>query len=250
MKYDIVEFKIQCATLDALIEKHCIDESGKSEPIFDGVTDIDIYYNEKIKILWILKEPYDGEDCSGGGWKLFSDINQNLIEIGKNRTFQPIIYTTYGILNNFKQYEDMDYIRDDPQMTMILKRIAYINIKKLPGFRRTPWSTLSKAYKENREILFKQIDLYNPNIIIGGNTLGYFFNDMDLTVFKKSMGDGIDIYCSDERIYINAYHPVQTQLTRDKYVNGIINAVKAWWESRKKSNESVEKYHCADGDSR
>jgi len=40
------------------------------EPILDGITDVERYLNSKLKICWVLKEPYDGYKGKGGGFCL------------------------------------------------------------------------------------------------------------------------------------------------------------------------------------
>jgi hypothetical protein len=40
--------------------------------------------------------------------------------------------------------------------------------------------------------------------------------------------NGMTVYTSEDKIYIDAYHPAQRHITRDIYVNGIIRAVEIW----------------------
>ena len=229
MKETLEYMRKQCALIDGLVEEQCVDPSGETEPILDGIVDIDKYYNQKIKILWILKEPYDSD---GGGWRLLEKINSDYIQIGKNRTYQPMIYVCYGIFQDFKTWSKMEYIRDDPTMALVLNKIAYINIKKLPGGKRTPPHVLRNAYEKNKNIILKQINTYKPNVIIGGNTLQYLIPDLNINSFKEQSKEKLRVYTSQEKILIDAYHPNQTQIPREVYVDGIIRQVHDWWTKK------------------
>src|ERR1700677_3890117 len=94
-----------------LIKEVYVDERGKADPIFDGVVKINRYVLCPTRMLWILKEPWDGPDSSGGGWSLVSnslaiwpvsDLSQS--------TFHPIIYITNGILKEVWDYNAMPWI--------------------------------------------------------------------------------------------------------------------------------------------
>jgi hypothetical protein len=66
------------------------------------------------------------------------------------------------------------------------RNIAYINIKKIAGTRKSIDKVLKEAYERDKNILMEQINAYNPNLIIGGNTLHYFENDLDFRMQKKN----------------------------------------------------------------
>ena len=173
----VEDFKSKCEQIEQEICDAYIDINGKAEPIVDGIVDIDKYLETEPKILWILKEPYDDvEDglASGGGWHFSKDFlakDDFYKRMGRSRvTWHPVIYVSYGILNSFRDYNDMDYIRDDQTMADVIKQIAVINVKKLPGLKQTKnFGPIKSAYLKHKELLHKQIELYNPDIIITKN---------------------------------------------------------------------------------
>ena len=59
MKRSIQEFKEKISALDLEIKNH-YDSYGikDGEFLYDGIINIDEYYDSPLKILWILKEPY------------------------------------------------------------------------------------------------------------------------------------------------------------------------------------------------
>jgi hypothetical protein len=228
------EFIKSCLQIEQEIWKDCIDESGNSKPIIDGIVDIDSYVKVHPKILWILKEPYDEVENgipAGGGWSLTQDVlgrDDFYSRIRRTQsTWHPIIYVCTGLLNNFCDYGAMDYIHDNPGMVKILKSIAVINVKKLPGLTRThSFNPIAEAYNTNKAILLKQIQTYDPDILIGASTMPLFYDDLGIDRKKIAKYGSINYVTKDSKIYIDAYHPAQTTITRSQYVNDIIYIVK------------------------
>ena len=79
-----------------------------------------------------------------------------------------------------------------------------------------------------------QIETYNPNIVICGNTLSLFENELDYkkgACFPLGMGKK-KYYCLPGRIYINAYHPSykyrKNSTYEHHYISKIIEAVDNW----------------------
>ncbi len=131
----------------------------------------------------------------------------------------------------------MDYIQNAPQMANVLKRIAYININKLPANKRSPWQAVEKAYNRYRPILLKQIEVYEPKVVIGGNTLQHFAQDLHFDSLETEIRKTLTSYRSSKTIYIDAYHPVQPPCKRHIYVDEIIHAVENWWQGKCESTE-------------
>jgi hypothetical protein len=201
---------------------------GDLEPIYDGVyyKDAKKYLNSKMRIMWVLKEPYDdeyddGEPC-GGGWNYF-DCFEPSQSPWKIRTWKNMIYTTYGILNNM-QYEEMEIIEDNPEMADVLLEIACINLSKMPGHTTTDSSLLPVYYGTWKDILKQQIDLYSPQVIIFGNTFEYFKEDLFSGETLEPVDNITQVYKKNGVKYIDAYHP-QCRIKRETYVNSIINSV-------------------------
>lgn len=198
------------------------------KPITDGVYDIAAYLSS-IKVMWVLKEPYDDfKDGKpyGGGWEVYEAFDYN--GAWANRTWQPIIYSMYGLFYNL-HWQDMDYIRDKPEMVNILKRLAYINISKMPAHKQTNDAMLWEYYEIWRPILLKQIEIYAPDVIVFGNTFRYFKRDLvgEETQPDKIFDDySFCTYHKNDTLLIDAYHPNQKRITRETYVNTIIDLVR------------------------
>ena len=227
MKISIEEFKKEISELNSVIIKHFKQfEKPNQQLMNDGIVNVSEYYNSPIKIMWILKEPYDKEDNDGGGWSMSEALNNGGLGNGKDAsTWQPIIYSTYGILNNFIKYEKMPKIADTKNMNLILRNIAFVNVQKLPGKTKTSDVALKVAYQKNKEILLAQIATYRPDIIIGGKTLHLFKDDLKIT---KENELKFGHFLKDKMLFINTFHPAQKKIKKSEYVNKIIERAETW----------------------
>ena len=223
--------------------KTTIDVDGdKCNIISDGIVNPKEYYESEIKILWILKEPYDKDNEGAGGWPITDLLNDKdndfaFLKIlgGAKTTWYPIIYVTYAILNEFVLFDNMDDIEKLPEMAHILRKIAFINVQKFPAGTTTNNSDIQKAYKEHSEILLQQIATYKPDIIIGGNTLSYFIQDLGLTDAHKDYDENY-FWIKDNQLFIHAGHPSQRGSAEDKenYVDDIVRVAKKFYQKENK----------------
>ena len=197
------------------------------QPVYDGIYSVDEYVKTHPRIMWILKEPYDDYDDDGtygGGWELYSALDNN--NAWTNRTWQPMTYVTYGIQNKL-HWQDMDWIRDDPSMIDSLKKVVLLNLSKLPNRPTSDNGYVQEQYNAYwRTVVLKQIENYDPNVIIFGNT--FYMMQEDFPMQKRLENNGnpfMNIFECENRLLIDAYHPNQKMINRELYVNSIIDAV-------------------------
>ena len=229
MNISLEQLKVNVSLLDKDIKKHFkIEEQNNRQLITDGIVNLEEYYNSHIKIMWILKEPYCDKNNGGGGWSLIKNLNDERA-IGKKTdcqsTWHPISYTTYGILNEFVKFEKMPTIAANKLIQMSLRKIAFINVQKLPGLTRTSDAQLKKYYNNNKEILLRQIEVYQPDIIIGGKTLQLLKPDLNISK-KEELKLGH--FAKGKQLFINTLHPAQTKISRAEYVNTIVERAKQY----------------------
>lgn len=215
--------------MDKIAEQNGLSSKTLS-PIYDGVADVNAYLQSSPKIMWLLKEPYDyfneeTQEPEGGGWVLMEDMHrekEKTLNQTLPKTVQRVIYATAGIAMN-KDYDNLAYYYQ-PEMYKYLFQIAYINLSKMPAGTRS--EDMSEKYKIWRELLFEQINLYNPDVIIFGNTFSYMKNDFGVTDKDHfcQIIDWIDVYKKDHRLLIDAYHPGIICSTK-RYVNTLIEAI-------------------------
>lgn len=230
----IEELKSNCKNIDD--EIILIDKFENVLPLIDGIINPENYLNSKYKILWILKEPYDGFDevgnpeSEGGDYREW--LSKNLYEYKKYPTWRRIAYTSFGILNNIS-YDDMDDLQKkidvNDNVFDVIRNIAFINVKKTPGKKGTTPSTLKIAYDRYKEVLLKQIRTYDPDIIIGGYTLPLFLKDLGLTNLLKTELE-LKYYLLNSKLFIDTYHPSYNSNSVEhekEYVDGIVSLVRA-----------------------
>lgn len=222
--------KAQLSLEDRIFEIARENGMIKTYPITDGVYDAAKYLASGRRVMWVMKEPYDeifnGEPY-GGGWNLARDCFAKP-DAWSNRSWQPIIYTMYGLKHGLL-WSQMDWIRNNKSMADILQEIAYINVSKMPNMTASNNDYIRDCYQKWKPILFEQLDLYDPEIIIFANTFLHFEKDLrpdltrvgDVSFINVKSGDA---YRWRGKLLLDVYHPNQRTVTREVYVNSIIQA--------------------------
>ena len=93
---------------------------------------------------------------------------------------------------------------------------------------------MSGKYPQSRYTLLKQMEEYNPNVILFGNTFEGLFEQEEWAQnaewIEKASNPGVTaVYkTKNGKILIDAYHPKQRKrgLTRDKYIDTIVYGVR------------------------
>ena len=210
-------------------------ERGR-EVIADGVHSADKYFHQDIRLVWMLKEPYDE---GGGGWNYWEmfdgdDLYESQFKKGHKTTWHPIIYTSHGILNGFKKWEEIDFIRNNHDLAKIVREVAFINAQKLPslGGTRTNMEDIRVSIKKYGDILLRQIELLNPNVFIFANTFNSYIPLLNLNEAELIHHGSCSYVAKEGKLYINAYHPAQTQVGGNVYTNDIVEVVKNWFNKK------------------
>lgn len=205
------------------------DPENRSTPIIDGIVDIDEYISSEIKILWVLKEVNSPDDTDS--WDLRGAIKGLKTERGMRKgwgkTFNPIVYVTNGILTN-RIWQEIEHVNNRPEIIDDLRKVAYVNLKKIPGGGSVKYDKLHNQYNLHKEILLHQIRAYSPDVIICGGTFGLIKNDLPLDNFTKEINHPVHLYYSTNQLIVDAYHPNQRTIGQELFCDSIINAVNNW----------------------
>lgn len=245
------KFLTQVHSLNKELQLRLNDEDNDRYVITDGALNPESYYQllsqeEKPRVMWLMKEPYDSENGTGGGWDFhegfFKDkpsYYDRLVKSGSRATWQPVVYIAYSIMNGYLVYDDMDYIRDNPKMAEALNHIAWVNLHKLPamGMTRSNHDRIVEVYSKSKDLLHKQIELLRPSVVICGGTfpiIRYGLEGVKLIKFGS-----VNYYIHGETLYIDAYHPAQKTIGRQEYCNDIIRLCKAFKENPNAINISL-----------
>ncbi len=227
-------------------------------PIPDGITDPTLYEQVPMKILLILKEPYDkmkDGSVGNGGWEhdiylkeLTYDEIYHPQRLYQRRTEKRVSKLVSCVLRNLKYSDFKNAYLSETEIMDDFRSIAWINVGKYPAPNNTTssYSHVKQQYIVWRDILFKQLDSYNPDVVIFGQTFGFFYEDL-----KKHLGDNLTgpfgnssttsywIDTKNNRLLIQTSHPGFRYLrdpqnsmffgghSEEIYIDSIVNAVKA-----------------------
>ncbi len=191
---------------------------GCKDYITNGVADIDGFVDARPRIMWLLKEAY-GE----GGWDhcaMHCELTGR--DIQSMPTEKRVAYTSYGLMHN-ERWAEMPYVYENDEMVRCFKSVAWINVSKLAGDTVSDNGQLKNDFHHWEDIVRKQIEVYDPQIIILGNTYD-IVKDM-LAIGDKDMVSSnyfANLYQKDGRKIVWAYHP-NARIKDEDYVNGIID---------------------------
>ena len=161
--------------------KNKMPEKEKAFFIPDGIVNFEKWNKSKIKILFFLKEA--NVDIKNADSIDFDErdylLNYNKKEQYK-KTHSPTvdvmiqwIYAIECCLYSDKKWKEvLKECKKEQLQDEMLEQIAIVNAKKIPGGGTVNWSDFDLYMNEkvNIEFLFKQLNLYNPNIVICGKT--------------------------------------------------------------------------------
>ena len=235
----------QAITADKVDElnKQLCREYGRNG-LVDGIVNLEKFNNASPRILWILKEGNWGDDSmveedheefsdeeiadflsDKGAEKYYNDVT---VYNHWRKTFQPISYVSHGLLNDVSCYNDMEDLDENAKIEgdYILGNIAFINVKKNPGSSRANGNLIADSYEKHKEFLHKQIDLISPDIIFNCSGVAQLFTDLagSAQIVEES---GLKAVNTGERISVSAYHPQQTTITQEDYINQCLEAVRS-----------------------
>ena len=206
-----------------------------TDAIPDGVADCKEYLNLKSpKVAWVLKEPYDdfqedGKTPKGGGWLLYEGFYGDSKEWTKIITWQRIIYTMYGLRNGL-HYQDMDYIRDNLKMADVMGSTVILNLSKMPAGTTSNYTFAQNYEKYWAHVLEEQIDLYNPDVVVFGNTFSICWplfvpeDAKPIDIISKGGRPFMNVYRNNGRLLLDAYHPgIRSNVKL--YINSIIDTI-------------------------
>ena len=234
MEQNFETIKEQLQNLEAEVKARITDEVNDRHPIYDGPIALEDYLKSNIKILWLLKEAYDEVDGEGGDWGYneMSDKMINELVFGKPyRTWQPVIITSYNILNNENKVT-IDHIKENNEIFSTAKKIAVVNLQKLPAINRTDAideRPIINAVQEYGDIILLLIKILNPTIIICGGTFKFMKNKFQ-EIHNVQNGEkfgSLGFTKFGNSLLIDAYHPSQRNtVDKNEYIKDIVDVVR------------------------
>lgn len=247
--------------------KQCREEYNLLFPnaqytIWDGVIFPEDYAKSPLKIMFLNREPYD-EDWEE--YDLAEALNREL-----TKGERPIFESQINLRKRLKEYLGVaELLRDGCLMSMsddelmekinelkesdlifdkMMRSVAYVNVKKSDGVKKSSIPDLRKYAIMGQSILSKQIEFFNPSIILAGNVvdrvLDYTdFDWSDNALYIPTGKQNLRIYelKIGETLYplVDMYHPSATQGWMSSYYLDLFHALKEveinfpnYWKNR------------------
>lgn len=182
-------------------EQH--NKEYKKSYVKDGIIDEETWDKTTPKILFVTKEPNHGNHPQA------TDLRQVWREGEHNYMFAwRIAEWSFGIYHEFKKPFSELYKNHSSYLTY-LQKIAVINIKKDAGGSSVAASTITTTFKNDKEFIWKQINIINPDIIINCQSFNDHVTDnlyvSDTPWIKMEYGTHIKNWKG--RKVIDFYHP-------------------------------------------
>ena len=212
----------------------------------DGAFNRDRYQNACYRIVWVLKEALDY------GFNSQQECFQDAFEKENlGPTWELMAFVAYGILNIKKgKYPSWGEVPLNFQETagsaVSLESVASVNVKKIPNICHDGTSVnkeIRDAFANNKELIFKQLEDLNPQILI----LGYpeelkcivediyrFFEGEEYQKQKSIGSIALTINKSKSRLYLWGYHPgyYKGDKGQGAYYEDILKAVSDFLQSK------------------
>jgi hypothetical protein len=194
----------------------------------DGIINPEIFKNEKIKLLWILKEPNDEQ--SKDDWDMrdflrYRSIEEEGLFFNSNwsRSYGLVCKLSWCVLETWLKFNEIKNF-DDAKLTSIFDRIALINVKKIAGGSSVDRLVFKNYLQDGSAIkdLKKQIRLISPNVIICGNTFHNILPGLQNFNYYK---DWLHLDYKGT-IWINGDHPNQKKSTHKEYFEIVRKIIK------------------------
>ncbi len=206
-------------------------------PVYDGVVDAEGYLATRPRLMWVLKEPYDNQDKEGapcgGGWTMFRDFGEGEAlakAVNAPPALRNVAYASYALQQGISSYADLPWISDRPEVAESLLRTAFVNVSKMPALPSTDEVRLGRRYVDWKDILFEQIELYDAEVIVFGNTFHRVAPDigvsLDSRVRNVQVGkSSVDVYEWRGKRLLWTPHPA-AHLPPEEWVDSVLSAIR------------------------
>lgn len=200
------------------------------------------YFKSKVKILWLLKEPYceSINELNGTEIKDYRQALKNMTwkEAKKNTTLRNLIEYTKTLLEKLGIVYNGE---EDEIMQQVMNHICILEVNHFPGLafnaendksdendKHTDNDKIKLWAEINRKLIKLLISFYSPNILIGGFTIRHFYNNI-LKFYLSTLKDYIDNGNKDllSSIGIEAQDVSQHQKSPNYVIKGVLESDKS-----------------------
>jgi len=186
----------------------------------DGVVSVNDYLSLNPKIAFIFKEV---NDRSGGGW----DLREFIAKGGLPQTWDNVARWVHGIrnINSIPDWSYYSKITNEFRVD-VLKSICAINLKKSPGTHTTDKATLDTVANEDKILIQKQYQIYNPDLTICGGTGDLFKRVAGFGQKKwKTTKRGIRYFERESNKYVVSFAHPEARVQDSLLVYGLLDTI-------------------------
>ncbi len=197
--------------------------------ITDGIIDKQRWESSKVKILYILKEAYVSDPRETQEWDLCNHLTKGLTEL-KKKMWWTLSQWSYGINKLVETNEILQFnegFKNDDDFNEAFLSSAIINIKKSAGKRTSKKSDLSLYVENDWDLISKQIEEINPDLIVCGATwpiIEKHLKAQDFLDFEKCACSEW-LYQRDKYYFVDFWHPANQYPNKLNYYS-LLTALK------------------------
>lgn len=171
----------------------------------DGIINLEEWNKAPRKVMFILKETNSEQKDI--------DVRQRISKAAEMKTgwrrgqvLRRVGRWSYGLMK-YQNGAIPEYPTDDRTIYQSPLSIAYVNLLKRNGGNTTGRKRLDIAVERCQNLIRRQIDLIDPEIVVLCGTYGPIKRHV-IDLDKKSHR----VHCDGRRIFINAHHPASRRL--------------------------------------
>jgi hypothetical protein len=163
----------------------------------DGIINEKFYSSSNPKVLFLMKEVNDPSEsaCWDLSIMLYNELKYNFS--------YRLAEWSWGIFNDFIPLPDNNAKKE--KLHSMLRKTAIINLKKSGGGGFVNHDILNQHIIKNKNFIIKQIEIINPEVIIGGlgrtsywslflDNLGWLSSGYDIKIAKWKNIKLVDFY--------------------------------------------------------
>ena len=171
---------------------------------YDGISDFDIWSNQSLKVLYLLKETNSNFQPSICEQKINGSFGLNLAR------------WDYAIKCIFKNPDTIPKFPDDDDLPKYFDKlgVAMVEVKKVAGGGNSNNIEIESFAFNDKKELKEQIELINPQFIVCCGTLTSYEiiydwkpDKIDNNYFDDNNGNDCSFWIHDNRLVLYFYHP-------------------------------------------
>jgi hypothetical protein len=172
----------------------------------DGISDYGIWTQQKLKVLFLLKEAHSGYEPNGKGQPIVGLFGWNL---ARWSFALKELYQNPNVLPSFPSASDLPKCLDD-------LGVAIVEVKKIEGTSSSNNLEIESYARKDKDLLQEQIELIDPQVVFccGTNKSYELIFDWKsegavtgVNYFEHDSGISSSFWIHEGRLIIYFYHP-------------------------------------------